>query len=150
MKKLLAILLVSGVSLLINFILALLVGLSSILMSGPFWGPTILGFITFYIIGTLFNSYTFFRAQQYAKELNMAQKVVDAHQQIDIGCAACNAVNTTAVLLNIDNDFVCMKCGATNSILMNFSTAVKTVPITPQQESLIKNTIATIANGNKQ
>ena len=149
MKKLLAVLLVSGISLLVNLLLSLIMGLGGYILGGSFWGISICSFAGIYIIGTLWNSFELFKATQYAKELDMAQKIVDAHQEINIGCATCNAINTTRILLNKDNDFVCIKCGATNSILMNFTTAIKTTPITPQQESLIRNTIATIAEGKK-
>jgi len=141
MKKFLASLIVSLISLALPLCGSLLVGLAFYLMIKVFWVSVLLSFVGLFGTGVLWNTFIAFKAKQYMRELEMAQKIVDAYQEIEIGCASCNSVNITKILLNIDNEFKCLKCGVTNAVLMNFSTAAKSNPLTKKDEKDIQDKI---------
>jgi len=143
-KKILSLLLVGGLSFGLNIIGAMLIGLSFHLLGKLFWVPSIISFVLLSGAGVLWNSYTFFKAQQYSRELEMAQKIVDAHQEVEIGCTSCNSINLAKILLNENNEFKCTRCGVVNSILIEFSTVFKSKPFTPEEEEKVREKMRNI------
>jgi hypothetical protein len=116
---------------------SLICGFASWLFNHSFLGGFLMGFIALFTTGILYNSYIFFQAFKYVKELEAVQKIIDIHQDVELQCAVCKGINIIKVLLNKDNNFPCVRCGAPNSILMNFQTVVKTTPIDSKTEQEI-------------
>lgn len=79
------------------------------------------------------------------EELSTKQKFIESVQYVDIQCAHCAQTNRIKILLNKDNSYTCTSCKQQNSVLIEMSTARKTVPLNDVSkgifESIEKNSI---------
>ena len=123
-------LLAIGISIIIDIVMSMLVGLATYLMRESFWVGFLIAFVVIFVLGNLWNVYLIAKDNLRVKEIEAANNLAKAQQEIQITCAACKRTNAIPITLEKENHFNCVFCQQENVVMMSFSTAITTTPLT--------------------
>jgi len=127
------VLIVLGISFLIDSILASIIGLACMLLGSSFIIGFLFGFAIFSFIGMLWNTFT---SKMISLKLIQSQaelKTAELYQNTRIVCAYCGLENHVKLVINGDNTFICKSCNNTNGVVIHITTTQKTTPLIADQ-----------------